>query len=186
MIKPELEYGTGKESVYVYYFPSTATNKNKWPCKIGRAKNGVKKRLSGQKAGMLEPPVIGLIIHTDDCLRDEMIIHTLMRKDKIENSFGNEWYETTPRGVLNTYIDADEMLTLGQQIRIARRRQGMSQSELGKAAGLRQETISNIENGYNIQLNSILECLRELKLRIKLLDNNDDAPNHGVGLFDRG
>lgn len=184
MMNIELEYGAGDESVYVYYFPSTVKDKHKWPCKIGRAKRGIKRRISGQKAGMLEAPVIGLVINTDNCIRDEMIIQTLMRNDKIKASFGNEWYETNPQLVLDVYINAGSVLTLGQQIRIARHVQGMSQTDLAYCAGLRQATISKIENDNNVQLDSVIECLRELKMRIKLIDVPEE-PNNGVRLFEK-
>ncbi len=58
---------------------------------------------------------------------------------------------------------------LGNSIRRARKKRGMSQSELGKKAGLRQETISLIENGNPaVKLETILAVLSALDLELRI------------------
>lgn len=58
---------------------------------------------------------------------------------------------------------------LGNTIRRARKKRGMSQSELGEKAGLRQETISLIENGHPAaRLETILAVLSALDLEIHI------------------
>ena len=58
---------------------------------------------------------------------------------------------------------------LGNTIRRARKKSGMSQSELGKKAGLRQETISLIENGNSAaKLETILAVLAALDLEFQI------------------
>lgn len=58
---------------------------------------------------------------------------------------------------------------IGNTIRRARKKRGMSQSELGAKAGLRQETISLIENGNPAaKLETILAVLSVLGLELRI------------------
>lgn len=61
---------------------------------------------------------------------------------------------------------------LGNVIRRARKKRGMSQSELGERSGLRQETISLLENGNPAaKLETVLAVLAALDLEIKINEN---------------
>lgn len=58
---------------------------------------------------------------------------------------------------------------IGNTIRRARKKRGMSQSELGEKSGLRQETISLIENGNPAaKLETILAVLATLDLELRI------------------
>lgn len=58
---------------------------------------------------------------------------------------------------------------LGNLLRRARKRQGMSQGALGSKAGLRQETISLIENGNPAaKIETILALLAALDLEFRV------------------
>jgi HTH-type transcriptional regulator/antitoxin HipB len=58
---------------------------------------------------------------------------------------------------------------IGNTIRRVRKKRGMSQSELGIKAGLRQETISLIENGNSAtKLETILAVLSALELELHI------------------
>lgn len=58
---------------------------------------------------------------------------------------------------------------LGNLIRRARKRHGWSQGALGAKAGLRQETISLIENGNEAaRLDTILKVLSALELELRV------------------
>ncbi|MBK6896840.1 MAG: helix-turn-helix transcriptional regulator [Alphaproteobacteria bacterium] len=58
---------------------------------------------------------------------------------------------------------------IGNALRRARKKLGMSQSELGEKSGLRQETISLIEKGNPAaKLETILAVLSALNLEIKI------------------
>jgi len=58
---------------------------------------------------------------------------------------------------------------IGNAIRRVRKKRGMSQSELGQKAGLRQETISLIENGNPAaKLETILAVLAALDLQFEI------------------
>ena len=58
---------------------------------------------------------------------------------------------------------------IGNAIRRARKKRGMSQSELGEKAGIRQETISLIENGNPAaKLETILAVLSALDLELRI------------------
>ena len=58
---------------------------------------------------------------------------------------------------------------IGSLVRRTRKKRGWSQSELGSAAGLRQETISLIENGNPAtKLETILAVLAALDLEFRI------------------
>ena len=58
---------------------------------------------------------------------------------------------------------------LGNIIRTARKKRGMSQTVLGQKAGLRQETISLLENGHPAaKLETILSVLAALDLELRI------------------
>ncbi len=58
---------------------------------------------------------------------------------------------------------------LGAVVRRARKRRGLSQAQLGEAAGLRQETISLIETGNPAtRLETILAVLAALDLEVRI------------------
>jgi HTH-type transcriptional regulator/antitoxin HipB len=57
---------------------------------------------------------------------------------------------------------------LGTLIRQARREQGLTQADLGLKTGLRQATISSIENGEGGTLDSLFKLLTALKLEMRL------------------
>jgi len=63
---------------------------------------------------------------------------------------------------------------IGNTIRRTRKKQGMSQSELGKKSGLRQETISLLENGNPAaKLETILAVLSALGLEFQISDKEN-------------
>lgn len=65
---------------------------------------------------------------------------------------------------------AREPRQLGNLVRRARKREGLSQAELGDKAGLRQETISLIETGHPAaKLRTILSVLAVLDLEIRIV-----------------
>jgi HTH-type transcriptional regulator/antitoxin HipB len=58
---------------------------------------------------------------------------------------------------------------IGAIIRRARRKAGLTQTELGKRIGLRQATISKLEKGeHATQLNTLLDALTALGLEITI------------------
>ncbi|MCC6890179.1 MAG: helix-turn-helix transcriptional regulator [Hyphomicrobiales bacterium] len=59
---------------------------------------------------------------------------------------------------------------IGNLIRRARKKRGLSQSQLGERAGLRQETISLIETGHPAaKLDTILAVLAALELEFRIV-----------------
>lgn len=59
---------------------------------------------------------------------------------------------------------------LGNLVRRARKKRGLSQTQLGDAAGLRQETISLIETGNPAaRLETILAVLAALDLEVRIV-----------------
>lgn len=64
---------------------------------------------------------------------------------------------------------------IGAHIRHHRKRQGLSQRELGDRAGLRQETISLIENGNAAtRLDTMLTILAALELEFRICARGRD------------
>lgn len=73
---------------------------------------------------------------------------------------------------------------LGNAIRRARKKNGMSQSDLGKKAGLRQETISLIENGNAAtKLETILAVLSVLNLELQIHPRVNRVGIAALGLY---
>lgn len=59
---------------------------------------------------------------------------------------------------------------VGNLVRRARKKQGLSQSQLGDKAGLRQETISLVETGHPAaKLQTILGILAALDLELRIV-----------------
>ena len=62
---------------------------------------------------------------------------------------------------------------LGNLIRNARKQQAMSQKELGNRAGLRQETISLLENGNPAaKMETVLSVLSALNLELQVVSRS--------------
>lgn len=66
---------------------------------------------------------------------------------------------------------------IGNLIRRARKRQGLSQTQLGDTTGLRQETISLIETGNPAaRLETILGVLAALDLEFRIVPRSKGRP----------
>lgn len=108
-----VEYiGDGAESVYVYYNPNdrelaTLKGMDCWECKIGRTQREVASRVIGQgaKTALSHPPIIGLVIRTDDAALVESALHASLRLSdrQVLDSPGAEWYFTSPAKVKEWY-----------------------------------------------------------------------------------
>ena len=79
---------------------------------------------------------------------------------------------------------------IGNIIRRARKKRGMSQTELGEKTGLRQGTISQIEQGHAAtKLETILTILSALELELKIHTREYTLPKprlSGILLGDHG
>jgi len=65
---------------------------------------------------------------------------------------------------------------IGNLIRRARKKRGLSQSQLGDRAGLRQETISLIEMGHPAaKLDTLLSILAALDLEFRIAPRGKDS-----------
>ena len=58
--------------------------------------------------------------------------------------------------------DKEILLELGNRIKIARIRKGLTQSEFAAVSGVSKGTVANVEGGESIQLANLLKILREL------------------------
>jgi DNA-binding XRE family transcriptional regulator len=163
--------GSGNESVYVYYFESLKKDE-RWPCKIGFAKNSVEKRIKQQSASMLEAPILGIVIKTKSGGALESFVHSKLKNKRIK-SFGDEWFLTNPKEVEEIALKANfnnNSLNIGEAIRLLRIDKNLTQQELSKLTGVRQETISMIENGSNTRFETVEKIIQSLGKKITVID----------------
>jgi len=66
--------------------------------------------------------------------------------------------------------------SLGDALRRARREAGLTQAELGRCSGLRQATISGLENGDGATLDTLFAVLTALRLDVELGPRSDSVP----------
>ena len=171
-MKPVNEIGQGKEFVYLYYFKEDKSPSDRFPCKIGKAKNDYHKRIKNQQASMKQEPIIGLLIRTDNSSRDERLIHTLLNDYKLD-TFGSEWFNTTPEEVMSLYNGAIKSLSLGLQIKELRLKSNLTQTQFAEKTGLRQATVSDIENDRSCTLDTIEKCLNFFDKRLLIVDKTE-------------
>ena len=107
-----LTLGSGKGSVYVYYYPrdkSLAESKRKsvWECKVGMSEGDAEVRVKSQSTtAVYEDPEIGLTIRTDNPRALEIAIHGILGlKDRRIGTSGNrkEWFLTSPTEIAGIY-----------------------------------------------------------------------------------
>ena len=108
---PERTIGSGKQSVYLYYYPAYQIlaglqDEEVWACKIGRSRSGAISRIRSQtRTALPEFPKVGLIIKTDESGLMEKAIQYILRiqgKQK-QDAPGNEWFITSPSEVEQVY-----------------------------------------------------------------------------------
>lgn len=66
---------------------------------------------------------------------------------------------------------------MGSSLREARLSLGLTQLELGRRTGLRQATISRLENGEGGTLESLFKLLSALKMDLRLEPRSTDLPD---------
>ena len=103
----EKTVGSGKGSVYLYYYPAyrklaESKGESSWPCKVGKSERDPAIRVESQAAtAMPEKPKIALLIQTDKPLELEKAIHKLLAKagKQMKGAPGAEWFVTSPSEV---------------------------------------------------------------------------------------
>ena len=112
----ERTIGSGRSSVYLYYYPqyrerAESKGEKVWECKIGRTIHSeADGRIREQATGLPESPKIGLHIKTDKHKKIERIIHDILkvRGKHIEEAPGTEWFLTSPSEVEEIYNSIGE------------------------------------------------------------------------------
>lgn len=114
-IEVEQSYGTGKNSVYCYFYPGYLRSEQDFPCKIGKTSGRVTTRIFGQvTSAMPELPIVAWVINTNDESTLEKYLHaalTLRNKWK-EDALGIEWFTTTPKEALQLVRDVNPELLI--------------------------------------------------------------------------
>lgn len=100
--------GSGKSSVYLYYYPTykkyaELQGEPTWPCKIGSSEypdpiHRIHKTIG---TGMPEQPKIALVMRTNRQGAMEIAIHKLL--DRVQDAPGKEWFMTNPSEVEAIY-----------------------------------------------------------------------------------
>ncbi len=99
------EIGDGPESVYVYYHEAYAElaqlkGASEWECKVGWTVGEPDSRVIGQGAltAFPAPPIMGLVIRTENGRALERAIHTALTLAgrRVERNGGTEWFITSP------------------------------------------------------------------------------------------
>ncbi len=110
-LDPEKIMGSGKQSVYLYYYPvyrrlAELEGEEVWACKIGKAKNDPLIRISNQtRTALPEYPKVSLVIKTDEFALMETTIQNILKlqgKHK-QDAPGREWFITSPSEVEQIY-----------------------------------------------------------------------------------
>ena len=110
-LDPEKTIGSGKGSVYLYYYPvyqrlAELQGEEIWACKIGKARNDPLIRIRSQtRTALPEYPKVGLVIKTDEVSLMENTIQNILKlqgKQK-QDAPGNEWFITSPSEVERVY-----------------------------------------------------------------------------------
>ena len=110
-LEPERTIGSGKDSVYLYYYPAyqrlaELEGEEVWPCKIGKTtRNAISRITSQTRTALPEYPKVGLVIKTDKLKLMETTIQNILKlqgKQK-QDAPGREWFITSPNEVEQVY-----------------------------------------------------------------------------------
>ncbi len=110
-LEPEKIIGSGKQSVYLYYYPAyqrlaELQDKAVWACKVGRSRSGAISRIGSQtRTALPEFPKVGLLIKTDESNLMEKTIQNILRLQgrHKQDAPGKEWFITSPSEVERVY-----------------------------------------------------------------------------------
>jgi len=110
-LEPEKIIGSGKQSVYLYYYPAyrrlaELRGEEVWTCKIGKARNDPLIRISSQtRTALPEYPTVGLIIKTNEFTLMETTIQNILKLQgkHMLDAPGREWFLTSPSEVETGY-----------------------------------------------------------------------------------
>ena len=110
-LEPEKIIGSGKQSVYLYYFAAyrrlaELQGEEVWACKIGKARNDPLIRISSQtRTALREYPTVGLIIKTNEFTLMETTIQNILKLQgkHMLDAPGREWFLTSPSEVETVY-----------------------------------------------------------------------------------
>ena len=96
--------GSGKSSVYLYYYPTykmfaELQGEDTWPCKIGCSEypNPIHRIYEQIGTGMPEQPEVALVILTNQPRKMESAVHDLF--EHLPDAPGTEWFRTNPSKV---------------------------------------------------------------------------------------
>jgi hypothetical protein len=122
---PEETIGEGSQCVYVYFNEAERRlakheGRDWWPCKIGfTSQSCLTDRLIAQRPGTSigRPPVVGLLIKTDDGRGLERSLHLALDRvaTRIDDAVGAEWFDTSPQKIMEWYTAYQQSLGVLQR-----------------------------------------------------------------------
>ncbi len=84
---------------------------------------------------------------------------------------------------MNVEIIARTPLQLANSIRVRRRKLGLSQEVLAQKIGVRQKTLSDIENARSARLDTLLRILAVLDLELVIRERTKSSANDIEAIF---
>lgn len=106
----EAELGEGAQAVYAFYLPTYRTHAQRdgssgWPIKVGMTTTSVEVRMAAHRTALPEPPVVGLVIRTENAALAEKVIHGVLtlRGRRLDDSGGSEWFVTSPEEIASVW-----------------------------------------------------------------------------------
>lgn len=115
---------------------------------------------------MQDVPVVVLLLRVDDSRAVEKRLHARLNHRKMVWTFGDEWFKTNASEVKDAFegINYPDLL-IADQFRVARTDRGLTQAQLAALAGVRQGTISKIETGGDVLLETLIKACLPLNMR---------------------
>jgi T5orf172 domain len=108
LIVSEESIGQGDELIYVYFHDADRKlakyeDRDWWPCKVGFTAGNLTTRIlaQGPSTSMARPPIVGLVIKTEDGHALERALHYALDESgaRIAEALGSEWFDTSPNRI---------------------------------------------------------------------------------------
>jgi DNA-binding Xre family transcriptional regulator len=144
-----------------------SSGEDRWKCKIGSAASAdPSKRISQQAIAMTTVPVLGLVIRTENGLVLEKHLQGLLKGQRADCP-GKEWFLTSPDEIETMWRDlGNSPRSYGWFVRKGRMRKRLSQTQLAELCGLRQRTVSDVENDKGVQLSTLYKIFDVLGIKV--------------------
>jgi DNA-binding XRE family transcriptional regulator len=146
-----------------------ADRERHFPCKIGYTSYPAK-RLSQFATANHNKVEFLWLQECDNPEYTEALLHIVFKERRIKHGKSTEWFQTNADEVSHyyeKYRKSSPELTLGEQIRLERKKLKWTQTQLSNYSGITQETISKVETGStNTQVETLQYLGKALNLQL--------------------